>query len=263
MKIAVNTRLLLKNKLEGVGWFTYETLKRMTVQHPDYKFYFIFDRSYNQEFIFAKNIIPVVIGPPSRHPVLWYIWFNWSLASVFKRIKPDLFLSPEGYICLNTNVKTINVMHDIAYEHYPESIPTLVKAYYKYYYPKFARKANRIATVSEFSKNDLVKTYQIEPDKIKVIYNGCNESFRTLNEVENEITRQKWSGGKPYYIYVGGINPRKNINNLLLAFDKFKTDSQSDIKLLLVGKKGFGFEETEKALNHLKSKYDIKFLGRI
>jgi glycosyltransferase involved in cell wall biosynthesis len=81
--------------------------------------------------------------------------------------------------------------------------------------------------------------------------------------VENEITRQKWSGGKPYYIYVGGINPRKNINNLLLAFDKFKTDSQSDIKLLLVGKKGFGFEETEKALNHLKSKYDIKFLGRI
>src|ERR1700733_4889976 len=175
MKIAVNTRLLLKNKLEGIGWFSYETLKQMTVQHPEHQFYFVFDRPFDPEFIFSKNITPVVIGPPSRHPVLWYIWFNWSLSRVLKRIRPDLFLSPEGYICLNTNVKTINVMHDIAYEHYPESVPKLVKSYYKYYFPKFAQKAERIATVSQFSKEDIVKLYNIDPDKIKVVYNGFNE----------------------------------------------------------------------------------------
>jgi len=202
MKIAVNTRLLLSNKLEGIGWFAFECLKRITTQHPEHHFYFIFDRPYDKQFVFSDNITPIVIGPPARHPFLWYIWFNWSLASVLKKIKPDLFLSPEGYICLNTNVKSINVMHDIAYEHYPETVPFMVRSYYKYYFPRFARKAKKIATVSQFSKNDLVKKYYINPDKIKVIYNGCNEAYHPIGENEFESVRQKWAGGKPYFIYI-------------------------------------------------------------
>src|SRR5437870_5053787 len=138
MKIAVNTRLLLKNRLEGTGWFAYETMKRITIQHPEHHFYFIFDRAFDRIFIFSDNITPIVIGPPARHPVLWYIWFNWSLRMVFNRIKPDIFLSPEAYICLDTKVKTINVIHDIAFEHYPQTVPWLVRKYYKYYFPGFS-----------------------------------------------------------------------------------------------------------------------------
>ena len=62
MKIAVNTRLLIKNKLEGVGWFAYETLKRITQEHPEHQFYFLFDRKFDKEFIFSDNITPIVIG---------------------------------------------------------------------------------------------------------------------------------------------------------------------------------------------------------
>ncbi len=263
MKIAVNTRLLLPNKLEGIGWFALECLKRITVQHPEHHFYFIFDRPYDDQFIFSDNITPIVIGPPSRHPVLWYIWFNWSLASVLKKIKPDLFLSPEGYICLNTNVPSINVMHDIAYEHYPETVPFLVRSYYKYYFPRFAKKAKRIATVSDFSKKDLVKQYEINPEKIKVIYNGCNEMYHPIDEKEFESVRQKWAGGKPYFIYIGSINPRKNIGNLLLAFDKFKSDTNSDAKLLLIGKQMFTGSNLIEPLNGMRYKKDVHFLGRV
>ena len=63
MKIAVNTRLLLKDRLEGIGWFTYESLKRITTQHPEHQFHFIFDRKYSDEFIFSDNVIPEVIYP--------------------------------------------------------------------------------------------------------------------------------------------------------------------------------------------------------
>jgi len=263
MKIAVNTRLLLPGKLEGIGWFAYESLKRMTVQHPEHQFYFIFDRPFNKEFIFSDNITPIVIGPPSRHPILWYIWFNWSLASVIKKIKPDLFFSPDGYICLNSSVKTINVMHDIAYEHYPETVPWLVRMYYKYYFPRFARRANAIATVSEFSKKDIVNQYHVPPAKIKVVYNGCNEAYHPIDEATKESIREKWTGGKPYFIYIGSINPRKNIKNLLVAFDKFKADTKSDAKLLLIGKKMFMGNELENLLETLDSKNDIQFLGRV
>ena len=74
MKIAVNTRLLLKDKLEGIGWFTFESLKRITQQHTEHEFIFIFDRPYSDDFIFGNNITPVVIGPQARHPILYYIW---------------------------------------------------------------------------------------------------------------------------------------------------------------------------------------------
>ncbi len=75
MKIVVNTRLLIKDKLEGIGWFTYETLKRITIAHPEHEFYFLFDRKYDSSFIFSDNITPIVLFPQARHPILFKIWF--------------------------------------------------------------------------------------------------------------------------------------------------------------------------------------------
>ena len=79
MKIAVNTRLLIKDKLEGIGWFTYEALKRITLQHPEHQFFFIFDRPFHPDFIFSDNITPIVQFPQARHPLLFCIWFDYSL----------------------------------------------------------------------------------------------------------------------------------------------------------------------------------------
>ena len=74
MKIAVNTRLLLKDKLEGIGWVAYETLRRMVKSHPEVEFYFLFDREPDPMFVFGDNVKPVVLFPQARHPFL-FIWF--------------------------------------------------------------------------------------------------------------------------------------------------------------------------------------------
>ena len=79
MKIAVNTRLLLPGKLDGIGWFTFETLRRIVVAHPEHTFYFIFDRPYSKEAIFSDNVVPLILRPPTRHPFLWYLWFEWRI----------------------------------------------------------------------------------------------------------------------------------------------------------------------------------------
>ena len=68
MKIAVNTRLLINNKLDGIGWFSHETLKRITTNHKEHQFYFIFDRVYSENFIYSSNITPIVAYPQARHP---------------------------------------------------------------------------------------------------------------------------------------------------------------------------------------------------
>ena len=137
MEIVVNTRLLINNKLEGIGWFTYETLKRITQKHPEHHFVFIFDRYYDEEFLFADNVTPLVLSPKARHPFLFYWWFEFSVAGFLNRFKPDLFLSPDGYLSLKAKCKQLAVIHDINFEHHPKDVSWIVRKYYKHFFMVF------------------------------------------------------------------------------------------------------------------------------
>jgi len=263
VRIVVNTRFLLKNRLEGIGRFTYETCKLLTQNHPEHDFVFVFDRKYDDSFIFSDNITPVVVAPQARHPILWYLWFEWSIPQVLKKYKADIFLSPDGYLSIGTNVPQLPVMHDLAFIHRPNDIGALVRKYYNYYFPKFAHKATRIATVSEFSKNDIAKQYSINPQKIDVVYNGASSAFKPTNEEEKIAIRQKITQGKPYFVFVGALQPRKNIVNLLKAFNAFKQSDTKGIQLVIVGRKAWQTEAMDSTFEGLQYKADIVFTGRL
>ena len=263
MKIAVNTRLLIKDKLEGIGWVAYETLKRITSQHPEHDFYFIFDRKYNDEFIFSENVKPIVTPPQARHPFLFYLWFEHAIPRVLKKIKADLFLSPDGYLSLSSDVPSIAVFHDLNFEHYPNDLPFLERKHYKYYFPKYAHKAKRIVTVSEFSKQDIVKQYSVAANKIDVVYNGANENFKPVDESTKKAIREKYTQGKPYFVFVGALHPRKNLVNLFKAFDKFRKTNNTETKLVIVGEKMWWTGKISEAYNQMQFKNEVIFTGRL
>lgn len=263
MKIAVNTRLLLKDRLEGIGWVSYETLKRVVLSHPEAEFYFLFDRKPDPEFIFADNVKPVVIFPQARHPFLFIVFFEISVTCALARIKPDLFYSPDGYLSLRTKVPSVVQFHDLNFEHFPHDVPKLVLWHYKRYFPRFARKAKRIVTVSEFSKKDIYDCYNVDPEKIDVVYNGVNELFAPISETEKTAVRDKYTGGNPYFMFVGSLHPRKNLARLFTAFDQFKTQHGSDIKLLIVGQKRWWTEPIKEAYEKMENKSDVIFCGRL
>lgn len=263
MKIAVNTRLLLKNKLEGIGWFSYESLKRITTQHPEHQFYFIFDRQFDDTFIFSDNITPVITGPQARHPLLYYLWFEKSIPRILKKIEPDLFFSPDGYLSLSTPVKSMQVIHDLNFEHYPDDLPYPERTFYRHYFPQYARKACRIATVSEFSKSDIIKQYQVNADKIDVVYNGANDRYLPLPETEKFLVRAKYTGGWPYFVFVGALHPRKNLTNLFRAFDMFREESGIKMKLLIIGQKKWWTKQIKEAFEKMKHNEDVDFCGRL
>lgn len=263
MKIVVNTRLLIKDKLEGIGWFTYETLKRITNAHPEHQFYFLFDRKYDDSFIFSDNITPIVLSPQARHPILFKIWFNWSVHRFLKKINADLFVSPDGYLSLPTKTPQLAVIHDLNFEHFPEFLPKHITKYYTTYFPLFAKKATRIVTVSNFSKKDIVKQYKIDPQKIDVVYNGINKRFCPLEIDKKNNIKTKYAEGNPFFIYVGSLNPRKNIENTLKAFDLFKKQTQLNHKFIIVGEKLWNNKSIEDCYNNLSYKEDIIFTGRL
>lgn len=263
MIIAVNTRLLQKGKLEGIGWFTRETLSRITRNHPEHQFLFLFDRPYDEEFVFSDNVTPLVIAPPTRHPLLWYLWFEIMVPRVLRKYKADLFLSPDGYLSLSTKVKQLAVIHDINFAHRPKDLPWLTAHYYNHFFPKFAKKAKRLATVSYYSKEDLIRTYKIHPDDIDVVYNGVNTLYTPTTSEEQEATRQKYADGKQYFLYIGSLHPRKNICGLLRAYDAFRTSMDTDIKLVITGGEMFKTEEISKTYEGMRFKEDVVFTGRL
>ena len=263
MKIAVNTRLLLKDKLEGIGWVACECLSRIVKAHPDDEFYFLFDRKPDPKFIFADNVHPVVLFPQARHPFLYIIYFEISVRRALRKIKPDVFVSTDAYLSLGSKTPQIAVFHDINFEHFPQDFPKMALWHYKKFFPKFARKATKIITVSEFSKQDIIDNYHVEPEKIHVAYNGANEGFKPISEEEKIEIRNQYTAGYQYFMFVGSLHPRKNLARLFPAYDLFKERTGSDVKLLIVGEKRWWTEPIQKAYEEMRHKDDVVFVGHL
>ena len=263
MKIAINTRLLLKDRLEGIGRVTYEIVQRMVAQHPEDAFIFCFDRPYDDQFIFGKNVTPLIISPPSRHPFLWYLWFEQSLPRALKKHQPDVFYSPDGYASLNLKCPTVMVTHDLAHIHYPNEIPFLVRKYYHHYVPKYLKKSDQVISVSHATKEDIIQQYKIPSQKISVVHNGNRDGFLKIKKAQKQATRTKYSRGCKYFFYLGAVHPRKNLERLILAFNLFKQTTESEVKLLIGGRLAWQNDTVQRIYEQSVFKSEITFLGFI
>jgi len=157
----------------------------------------------------------------------------------------------------------MHVIHDLNFEHYPDDLPYPERTFYRHYFPQYARKANRIATVSEFSRRDITNQYHVSPDKIDVVYNGANDRYTPLPESEKFLVRAKYTGGLPYFVFVGALHPRKNLTNLFRAFDLFREKTGIKMKLLIIGQKKWWTTGIKEAYDRMKFNMDVEFCGRL
>lgn len=261
MTIAVNTRFLIKDQLEGVGYFLLESFSRITKAHPEHTFIFIFDRKYDTKFVFAGNVVPVVTGPAARHPLLWKLWYDVKVPAILKKYKADVFVSCDGFCSLTTSVPQCLVIHDLSFLHYPSFIPKTHFLFYKHYTPGFLNKAKTIVTVSGFSRQDILSHYKVETGKINVVPNAVKGIFRPLNDTEKDAVKNKLTSGKEYFVYAGAIHPRKNLVNLLKAFSIFKRKQKSNWKLVLAGRLAWKYKHFVESLKTYKYREDVVLTG--
>jgi len=260
MNILVNTRLLIPNKIEGIAAFTYNIFKKIIEAHPEHQFYFLFDRKYDNSFVFSKNVTPIVFNLPTRHPILNIIWFELVVPAIIKTYKIDLFISPDNLLSLSAKVPTILVVHDINFKRMPENLPFITRKYYNFFVPKFVKKATHIVSVSEFTKNELIDAYKVQSEKITVIYNAPHITKDYIPDNLKEEIQLKYTNGKPYFIYLGSLHPRKNIERMLEAFDNFLEITKKDMYFVIVGRhlwRSYKIKNYEK----IKNKDKIIFTG--
>lgn len=263
MTIAINTRFLLPNQLEGFGWYTHEIVRRMVLAHPEDKFLFFFDRPFDPQYVYAENVTPLVLAPRARFAPQFLTWFEWSVRRALKKHKAAVFFSPDSMCSLLSKVPTVMTCHDLVPLHFPEQVPLLHRHFLSYFLPKFLRRADQVLTVSEYVRQDITQTCGIPSAKIRTVYNGCREGFVPIEAIEKQAVRKKFADGKPYFFYSGAIHPRKNIPRLLRAFDLFKTKTSAPVKLLLAGRFAWQTGEVRSAYEHAQHRTDIHFLGYV
>ena len=263
MKIAVNCWILRNKKIDGIGNFTIETLKPLISAHPEIDFQILCDKNFTEDYFDFPNVTKHHILPPYRHPVLYLFYMEIVVGLFLKKHKPDLFLSMEGFLCLSTKCRQLPIIYDLNFEHQPQDLPFRNRIYFRTFYPKFARKATRIVTISEYSKNDIADTYKIPSNKIDNVSCGVKENFYPLDDDLKQITRDRYTKGAEYFFFIGSMHPRKNIVRLLQAFELFKKESNAPLKLVLAGNIFWGDEIVQAVISKMTAKDDIVFTGRI
>ena len=267
MHLAVNTRFLLPgDQLEGIGRFTLETLRCLVAQHPEVTFHFLFDRPYDRRYLLGANVVAHVLGPPARHPVLFVAWFEGAVALWLARHRPAVFLSLDGFTTLATRVPRVTVFHDLVFEHRADTMGRLIRAYYLFFMPRFARASRQLVAVSETTKADLVATYCLDPRRIGVAYNAPAAIFGALDAARQQAVREKFSGARPYFLFVGALQPRKNLGTLLRAFDLFKEAggaAAADAQLLVVGRRAWQAGPIFAAYGQMRHAGAVQFTGRV
>ena len=263
MTVAINCWILRNKKLDGIGYFTVNAVANLIKNHPEVQFKILCDKKFTEDYFDFANVTKHKIFPALRHPLLYVFYMEVVLPFFLRKHKPDVMVSADGYLSLSSSCKQIPIIYDINFEHKPGDIKLKNRIYFKFFFKRFARKAKRIATISEYSKKDIADYYKLDSSTIDNVSCGINSNFSPLDEQQISEVKNKWSGGKPYYFFVGSMHPRKNIKRLIDAFNLFKQKTGSNFKLILAGSILWSKTEIEDSYTNSPYKEDIIFTGRL
>lgn len=269
MNIGVDIRSLMAKNRTGVGEYTFESLNAIFELDKKNQ-YFLFYNSYKN----LDKILPQwdqsnvhYVGTHYSNKIL-----NLAVASKILRLdrllakKIDCWYSPNiNFLCLDKNVKHIITIHDLSFKIFPEFYTCKQRLWHLFTNPqKQCRQATTIIVPSENTKRDLIQYYQINSEKIKVIYPGISRSCsRIPAEQDKTIVQKKYNLPENFILFLGSIEPRKNILGLIEAFEKLPSHLTNKYSLIIAGASGWKNSPIyEKAIKS-KLKNQIKFLGYI
>jgi glycosyltransferase involved in cell wall biosynthesis len=190
----------------------------------------------------------------------------WVLTGLTKRLlfnkpKIDVLFSPSHYTPLLSRVPSVIYLMDLSYERFgTDYFTTYDINQLKRWTPLSVKKAKQILTISEFSKSEIIKIYKTRPEKITVIYPGFDrETYHSkIPKTKQLQVRKKYGIIGKYLLYVGTLQPRKNLSKLVEAFSKLKN---KQVKLVIVGKKGWLYDQLFEQVKNLKLENRVLFLG--
>jgi glycosyltransferase involved in cell wall biosynthesis len=251
MTIGIDASRALKKIKTGTEWYSYEIIRHLV------------DLDRNNNYILYTNQKPDDQLNDMPKNVKWQIipftrgWTLIRLSAEMILKKPDVLFIPAHTLPFFSPVNSVVTVHDIGFVHNPELYPARQKIYHNFVLNYVKKRAKHIITPTEYVKQDLVKTLGVPEERITAVWHGYDSDLYKPH-TEDHLSK-KYS---PYIFFIGRLETKKNIVNLVKAFDIFKSQNKdSKLKLILAGKPSHGYDLIKESIEKSKYKTDIIELG--
>jgi glycosyltransferase involved in cell wall biosynthesis len=259
--IGINAHLLASSfgyRRAGIHQYISQLLTHLPASANDYKFT-VFT---NEKGDLSKNQSLQIVASrwPTSRRLVRILWEQlvWPRAAARRHV--DLLHSMAFVTPIFSGRDTIVTVYDLSFMHFPDQFPKLQRAYLTGQTLRSCRQARRVVTISESSRQDVHRLLGIRLDRIDVVYPGVGSAFSPRPAAEIELFRRQQALLRPYILHVGTLQPRKNIPTLIEAFERLK---RSELDLVLVGGKGWLYDEIFARVDKLGLKERVRFAGYV
>ncbi|RME35317.1 MAG: glycosyltransferase family 1 protein [Thermoflexia bacterium] len=266
LKVCLDLSPIVHQKA-GLASYARELTTQLVVMEPGVSWVaFHYDR-------YPPTPLPSPLDALPRRVVPWGA-YRWRLTTALRHFLGlsmdgffqgvDLFHATEHLLPRLSSVRTVFTLHDLIFLFYPETHKPLNRWFLTLMMPRFLRAADAVIAVSECTKRDAVRAYGIPEEKITVIYEGVSPRFRPASPEAIQAVRAKYRLPERFILYVGTIEPRKNLTALLEAYAALQSrNTQHAARLVIVGKKGWLYGGFFRRLRELGLEERVHFTGYV
>ncbi len=234
----------------GIGQYAFQLLHAVTNLDTENQYTIYLPQPPRSDFPKESSSWKYVVGKPGQ------LWTILQLPKLIDK-KHNVFFSPTHYAPWFTPIPKVLSVMDLSYLHFPQMFRRKDLYQLKYMGGYSISRAAKILTISEFSKNEIISRYHKNINDVVVTYPGLSPALSSkLSPAESKHVVKKYGISKDYLLFVGTLQPRKNITRLIEAYDSLDTD----VYLVLIGKKGWLYEPILKAIKNAKKSAKIKLL---
>lgn len=249
MKIAIDATIIRKENT-GTGFYIINLINGLAKIKDGNDYYIFMNNELSKEFFNFENNNFHIINKNFKNRIFRVIWQFFLFPFELKKLKVRVLHSP-NYITplFKLGFKVIVTIHDLTFYLFPEKFTVTKRLLFKYMLPLFIKISDKIIAVSNNTKKDILKFFKISERKVIVTFESYPEYYTYNNDSNDQNILTKYGIGSKYLLFVGMIEPRKNILSILKSFKEI--DSDLELDLVIAGKKGWYYKEIELYLEKL------------
>jgi glycosyltransferase involved in cell wall biosynthesis len=259
-RVALNAHLLnLRGNYRsaGINWYIYHLLTHLGTV-PDFEYtVFLSDAKAREQF---QKLQLIQSRLPTHSPIVRIVWEQFIQPMALRASRANLFHALAFAGPKQIDIPWIVTIYDLSFMKFPQSFNVTNRTYLTYAVRDSLRRANYVIAISESTKRDLLSLFRVHPDKVRAIYCGVDPEFGIAQPKDINL-RSKYSLPEKFILFLGTVEPRKNIARLVRAFAMAKRQAKLPHYLVLVGAYGWKYAEINRAAADAGIADAVRFIG--
>lgn len=268
LRIGIDCRTILnptQGERAGIGQYTYQLVKHLLKIDKRNTYVLFYDHRAGSLKEFTQKRVELVRLPLSQYKkYLPLAYSHVVVANTFSQANLDVLHAPANVLPLHYKKPAVVTIHDLAIYSHPEWFPSGQDFSVKWLVPSSVRKAKHVIAVSQATAQDITRQFHLPKQRVSVIHEGIAQT-KSISKLTARRHLKPYHLSERYFVYIGTLEPRKNIAGIINAFDSIacsKFKRYKDIQLILAGQKGYHFEDTYNTIQGAKCGR-IRYIGYV